>query len=174
MQFKRLLAALFFCLLTQACRRPDPIRLQPTIEEPAALVSTIRIADASTSGQLLRGFYPLESDTWRWASGRFSVILGTPAAARSKGAWLVLTFNLPDASIQTLKKITLTAKTGSVELLPEEYTAPGEHQYRRELPASVFAKDVIEVDFMLDKTLKPPNDGRELGLVVTEIGLETK
>jgi hypothetical protein len=174
MRYTRLLTALWLCVLTQACKRLDPIRLQPTIEEPATLVSMIRIADPSTSSQLVRGFYPLESNTWRWAAGRFSVALGRPAAARTNGAWLVLVFDLPDVSIQTLKKITLTAKMGDVELSPEEYTTPGEHQYRREVPASALTKDVVGADFTLDKFLKLPNDGRELGLVVTQIGLVAK
>src|ERR1700693_763557 len=116
MRSTRFLTALWLCVLTQACKRPDPIRLEPTIEEPATLVSMIRIADPSTSGQLVRGFYPLESNTWRWAAGRFSVALGTPPTARKNGAWLLLVFNLPDVSIQTLKKITVRAKTGDVEL----------------------------------------------------------
>jgi hypothetical protein len=161
-------------VLSQACKRPDPIRLQPTIEEPATLVSMIRIADPSTSSQLVRGFYPLESNTFRWAAGKFSVALGTPAAAHTNGAWLVLIFNLPDVSIQTLKKITLTAKTGDVELSPEVYTTPGEHQYRREVPVSALTKDVFEADFTVDKFLTLPNDSRELGLVVTRIGLVAK
>ena len=174
MRNTRFFTALWLCALTQACRRPDSIRLQPTIEEPATLVSMIRIADPSTSGQLVRGFYPLEANAWRWAAGRFRVALGTPAGARKSGAWLILVFNLPDVSIRTLKRIALAARTGDVELSPEEYTTPGEHQYRRELPASALTKDVVEVDFTLDKVLKLPNDGRELGFVVTQIGLETK
>jgi hypothetical protein len=174
MRHTRFLTAIWLCALTQACKRPDPIRLQPTIEEPATLVSMIRIADPSSSSQLLRGFYPLEANTWRWAAGKFSVVLGAPATARTNGAWLALAFNLPDASVQTLKKITLRAKTGDVELSPEEYTTPGEHQYRREVPASALSKAIIEVDFTLDKFLNLPNDGRELGLVVTQIGLEAK
>src|SRR5579864_2498138 len=129
MRYTRFLIAFCLCVLTQACQRPYPIRLQPTIEEPPTLVSMIRIADPSTASQLVRGFYPLESNTWRWAAGRFSVVLGTPAAARTNGAWLVLVFNLPAVSIQTLKQITITAKAGDVELSPEEFTTPGEHQY---------------------------------------------
>ena len=174
MRHTRFFTALWLCVLTLACKRPDPIRLQPTIEEPATLVSMIRVADPSTSSQLIRGFYPLESNTFRWAAGRFSVALGTPASARTNGAWLVLTFNLPPVSIQALKKITLKAKAGDVELSPEEYTTPGGHQYRREVPASALTKDVTGADFTLDKFLRLPNDDRELGLVVTQIGLVAK
>ena len=111
---------------------------------------------------------------WRWAASRFSVALGRPPAARTNGAWLVLVFDLPEVSIQTLKKITLTAKAGDVELSPEEYTTSGEHQYRREVPASALTTDVVGADFTVDKVLKLPNDGRELGLVVTQIGLVAK
>src|SRR4051812_48601324 len=122
MWYTRFLTLLCLCVLIHACKRPDPIRLQPTIEEPATLVSTIRIADPSSSAQLVRGFYPLESNRWRWAARTFSVALGTPASARTNGAWLVLAFNLPPAWVQALNKLTLTAKAGGVELAAEEFT----------------------------------------------------
>jgi len=174
MRCTRLLAALPLCALIVACKRPEPIRLQPTIEEPAKLVSVIRLADPSSSGQLLRGFYPPESGAWRWAAKKFSVALSAPAAASENGAVLVLMFNLPDASVQALKNIAVQAKIGDLELTAEEFSTPGEHQYRREIPRSAFSKDPIEVDFTLDKVLSLPNDNRELGLVVTQIGLAPK
>ena len=174
MQCTRLSAVLPLCALIVACKRPEPIRLQPTIEEPAKLVSVVRMVDPSSSGQLLRGFYPPESSSWRWAAKKFSVVLGAPAAASKDGAVLVLMFNLPDASVQALKKIAVQANIGNVELSPEEYSTRGQHEYRREVPASSFPKDPVEVDFTLDKVLSLPNDNRELGLVVTQIGLAPK
>ena len=171
MQCTRLLAALPVCALIVGCKRPEPIRLQPTIEEPATLMSVVRMSDPSSSGQLLRGFYPPESSGWRWAAKKFSVVLSAPPAASEHGASLVLTFNVPGVSIETLHEIAVSAKIGAVELPAEKYATPGAHEFRRDVPASAFAKSPVEVDFTLDKSLSLPNDNRDLGLVVTQIAL---
>jgi hypothetical protein len=157
-----------------ACKRPDPIRLQPTIEEPAVLASTVRISDPVTYGQLLRGFYELEANTWRWAAPRFNVALGTPPGAPKKGAVLFLEFTLPETSIAALKSITITGKVARTELPPETYTTPGSHEYRREVPAAAFTRDVVDAEFFVDKFLKPAGDGRELAVITNAIGLEPK
>src|SRR5258708_31968419 len=125
--------ALCLCTLTLACKRPEPIRLQPTIEEPAALASMIRISDPSTSAQLLRGFYPLDQPSWRWTAPRFTVALQTPPRARNNGAWLVLRFTVAEQSIASLKTITLNARLGEHVLAPETITKEGNHEYRREV-----------------------------------------
>ena len=165
-----------FCLcgLTLACQRPDPIRLQPTLEEPAVIMSRIRIADPSTSSQLLRGFYPLEANTWRWTGPRFAVELGVPPKALENGAALVVKLHLPDISIQKLKKITLNARVGALALSPQMYSTAGELEYRRSVPAAAFTENSIEADFTLDRFLSMEGDPRQLGVVVTEVGLEPK
>ncbi len=162
------------CVLQFACNRIEPIHLEPTIEEPPHLTSTIRVADPSSSGQLVRGFFPLEGNAWRWTGPRFAVALGTPPLARQNGATLVLAFNLPEMSMRALKKLTLTAKIGEMALAPEQYTTAGAHEYRRAVPAAAFTKDAVAAEFVLDKFFKPDNDARELGLVVQQIGLELK
>jgi len=172
---RQLTLTLALCLgaFLLACKRPDPIRLQPTIEEPATLVKTIRMADPSTSTQLLRGFYELER-TWRWAGPRFTVALEAPSGAASRGATLVLQFNVPEASLETLKKITLRGKVGDAALDPVTVTTPGDQEYRRDVPASAFVRPVMDADFNVDGFLKLPNDGRELSVIVTSVGLESK
>lgn len=114
----------------------------------------------------------MEGNAWRWTQPKFAVVLQWPPGARQNGARLVLAFNLPDASVQALKKITLTARAAGMDFSPEGYTMAGEHKYERALPPSLFSDDRIEADFAVDKFLKLPNDDRQLGLVVTGIGLE--
>ena len=169
-----LVPAVGLCALAMACQRPDPIRLEPTFEEPAALVSMIRISDPSTSGQLLRGFYPLEANAWRWAGPRFAVTLGTPPGARQNGARLTLVFHLPDVSIEKLKEMTIAAKVGDVELPAQKYETSGDHEYRRELPASVFTRDELTADFTLDQFLTSEEDARKLSVIVKQVGFEPK
>lgn len=174
MRFFTLFLFVCLCIATLACRRLGLIRLQPTIEEEAPLSSVVRLSDPASANQLLNGFYELEANSWRWTAGRFSVALSAPPGARTNGAWLVLRFNLPDPSIDALKSITVSCKVADAQLAPETFRTPGDHEYHREVPASAFAKDAVAADFSLDKFLKLPGDVRELGLVVTSIGLESK
>lgn len=171
--------AFFFLLaalsaVTVACKPMSPIRLLPTIEDSAALATALRVNDAAKSDQLLRGFYELQSGSWRWTMPQFAVALGTPAGAAKRGARLLLDFDLPDASIATLKNVTIAVKINDVPLEPETFTTPGQHEYQREVPASAFAKQEATVEFSVDKFLTPPNDRRNLALIVTAVALEPK
>ena len=163
---------LLVCLC--ACKRLGPIRLQPTIEEQPTLSNTILMTDPASSGQLLDGFYELEGNSWRWTAPHFSVALAAPPTARTDGAWLVLKFTLPGVSIDTLKNITVSCRLADAQLAPETFRTSGALEYRREVPASAFAQDIVAAEFSVDKFLKPPGDGRELGLVATAIRLAPK
>ena len=146
-----------------------------TVAGPGSLASMIRMADASSSSQLIRGFHDLENKAWRWTAGKFTVALRTPPGADKNGALLVLNFTIPSVSLDKLKTMTLSAKTGGAGLAPETFATPGEHRYQREVPASALSKDVVEADFSLDKVLPPGDkDGRELGVIVTSVGFESK
>ena len=162
------------CAVTVACKSMTPIRLEPTIEDPAALAPALRVNDAAKSDQLLRGFYELQSGAWRWTAPQFAVALGTPAGAAERGARLSLDFDLPDASIATLKNVTVAAEINHVPLASETFSTPGRHQYQHDVPASAFAKQDATVEFSVDKFLTPPNDGRNLALIVTSVALEPK
>ena len=52
---------------------------------------------------------------------------------------------------------------------------PGDHVFTVSVPAGALAGDAISVDFECDKALPPTaEDARELALVVTSIGIESK
>jgi hypothetical protein len=174
MQHFKFLPVVCLCTLTLACKRPDPIRLQPTIEEQTALAPIVRTNDPLTIGQLLRGFYELEVNAWRWAAPKFDVALEAPPNAPKKGAVLFLEFSLPETSIATFKSITIRAEVARTELPPETYTTPGPHEYRRDVPSAAFTRDVVGAEFSVDKFLKPAGDGRELAVIARTIGLEPK
>jgi hypothetical protein len=171
--------ALFFllvalCAVAVACKPIDPIRLEPTIEDPPALASAIRFSDPGKTSQLLRGFYDLQGGVWRWTAPQFAVTLAPPAGAATRGARLVLEFSLPDSSIDLLKNVTVAAKISHVPLPPETFTTPGRHQYQSDVPASVLDKREVTIDFAVDKFVTPPKDGRDLALIVTAVALEPK
>jgi len=82
---------------------------------------------------------------------------------------------VPDPIIARLKTVSLSATVGGAKLAPETYTQSGEFTYTREVPATVLGGEAVKVDFALDKSLPPGEvDQRELGVVVSSVGLEPK
>ena len=89
------------------------------------------------------------------------------------GANLVVHFAIPDVEIEKLKSLTLSVSVNGVALPPETYDKAGDLTYSQPVPASAFGSDSILASFSLDKALPPtPTDGRELGIIVREIGFE--
>jgi hypothetical protein len=162
-------------VLVGGCRRSERARLEVTEEEPPALASVVHVADPATAAQLLKGFYALEQNSWRWTAGAFSVALRPPARASERGARLQVSLALPEVVLQRLGALTLKATVNSVALPPETYSKAGDNVYTRDVPPSGLTANSVVVQFVLDKTLTPGGgDERQLGIIVTTIGLEAK
>ena len=142
-----------------ACERiPDP-------------ASSIRMSDTKLAGQLTHGFYFVEGDGWRWTARNFSVALKPPGAA-SGGATLVVRLFVPPVQIEAVGPLTLYAGIDGHALKPETYAASGTFEYTRDIPVELLDTNIVPVDFCLDKSTPPtPQDGRELGVVVTAVAL---
>jgi len=157
------------------CRRQERERLEVTEEEPPPLASVVHVADPAAAAQLLKGFHALEQGSWRWTAGSFAVALRPPARASERGARLTVRLSIPDVVMERLKTLTLKATVDGTALSPETYSKPGDHVYTREIPPGVFTGKPVVADFALDKTFAPGGgDERELGIIVTTIGLEAK
>lgn len=165
----RLASTLIALLATFACSGPE------TSPAGSSLASTISTADPATASQLVKGFYDLDHNAWRWTQKNFSVTLGAPRGAAQKGARLVLRFTLPEALLKNLKFITVSAAVKGLALPSQTFGTTGEQIYRQDVPAEAFRDPSVPVDFSLDKALPPSaTDTRELGIVVSEIGFEAK
>jgi hypothetical protein len=170
-------AATLLCgvlLITAGCKRKK--KAQVTTPEPAAvLLSVVDMANPAGSVQLARGFFDLESNSWRWTAGRFTVVLRPPDGAAQLGARLELHFNLPGAIVDKIGPVTVSAELGGAALAPETYSKAGDYVYTRDVAAAALHSTAVTVNFATDKVLPPTGgDTRELALVVTSIGLVTK
>ena len=146
-----------------------------TVQAPDRIASTVRMADASNSGQIVSGFYPVEDNSLAWTSRKFVAALRAPPHASKNGAWLILKVNLPDESLTKLGPIKLSANVNEAVLAPETFSTAGEFEYRREVPASAFRTDIVDAVFSVDKFFAPGQaNGRELGVKVRLIGLESR
>ena len=104
-----------------------------------------------------------------------ATVIRPPFGASQKGAKLTAKLTVPPVTIEKLKSISLSATAAGSALPPETYTTPGDYVYVREIPASLLTGDSLRVDFQLDKAIPPSGaDIRELGIIVLNIGLESK
>ncbi len=169
-------AALAAVLLSgPGCNRHRKVRVQTTEEETPQLATVVHVADPRSATQLVSGFYDIEQNSWRWTAGKFSVVLRPPRGAAEKGAVLQLKFSIPDPVISNLKTVSLSAAVQGKPLPPESYTQSGEFTYARDIAPGVLTTDSVKVDFSLSKFLPAGQvDQRELGVVVTSVGFESK
>ncbi len=157
------------------CKRKDTVAVEKTDEGPH-MASIIHTGDPQSDPQLVTGFYDIEEHSWRWTAQRFAVVLHPPEGGAQRGATLTVQFAIPDAVINKLKTISLSGMIGSTPLSPETYTQPGPYMYTRDVPANLLSADAVRVDFQLDKALPAGTNGdrRELGIIVSSVGLEAK
>ena len=162
--------------LNLACTGKHSTTVQNDEGEPSAkapLVSMLKMSDPSAKDQLAKGFYQLESNAWRWTAGNFSVTLKTPPGAAQKGATLTLALTVSDAALKQLHSQTLAASIGATALKSEKYIDPGSHTFIADIPATALTGDTVTIDFSLDNSLPPAVDKRELGVIVSSIGIES-
>lgn len=173
------IAVAALALLHSGCGRVEPppreAASRPADAGVPRMAATVHVADPKMAAQLVSGFHNIENGSWRWTQKQFTVALGTPAGAARAGAVLELRLTVPPPSIEKLTSLTLNASVDGTELGAETYSKPGPYVYKREVPARLLAGDSVKVVFQLDKALQPGGaDIRELGLVVTSVGLEPK
>jgi len=162
-------------LTTAACKRKQKARVETVEESGPTIASTVNTGDPKSSIQLVKGFYDIEQNAWRWTMGKFMVTLRPPITASKNGANLVVKFAIPDLVMDKLKSMTLSASVNGTPIPGETYTKAGDQVYTKPVPASAFGPDAVNVDFALDKFLPPgAQEQRELGIVVSSIGLEPK
>ncbi len=168
-------AAAVLMLASSGCKRHVKNADQAVGNNTETLLSTVHTADPKAAPQLLRGFYPVEGNAWRWTAGKFAVALRPLAGATQKGARLVVRFVIPDSALTINKSMTLSATVGGFALSPETYTNSGDHTYVRDVPATALGSDKIVADFTLDKFIPAGAiESRELGIVVNSIGFDPK
>jgi hypothetical protein len=157
-----------------ACKKKK-VRIGATDEETPKMQSVLNMGDPKVEPQLVKGFHGVEAAAWRWTEKQFTVALRPPFGSGQKGAKLSVKLTIPPVTIEKLKNVSLSASAQGSALPPETYTTAGDYFYVRDIPASLLTGDSLRVDFQLDKAIAPSSaDIRELGIIVLNIGLESK
>jgi len=160
----------FLAFIPAACRRKKADAEDAT--RPAMMLA---MNDPRTSIQLVRGFYAVESGTWRWTEQAFAASLRVPADAAQIGARLLMKVTVPQTQIDKLGPMTLSAHVNGMGLPAETFAHAGDFLYERDVPATAFKQDNALVEFALDKVAPAPApDKRLLGIVVSSVGFMRK
>jgi hypothetical protein len=161
-------------LALTGCKNEDRLHVE-TNEGAPRLASMLAMSDPKAPTQLLDGWYGLEDKAWRWTSGHFAVLLRPPTGSAQSGATLKLQFSIPQALIDRVKTTSITATIKGTPLPPETYTQAGSFTFTRDVAAGLLAEETVKVLFSLDKFIPAHTvENRELGLIVTAVGLEPK
>lgn len=146
-------------------------RLRNITEEYAAgpghLPAPARI-DMTTAlaGYLLGSeWYRAEGDH-RWMPGRASLRIAGPGKADDK---LYLVGYCPDEQLRE-GPLAVTASADGVALGTQKI-APGQNAFELAfaLPAALVGRPEMRVEIAVNRTIRPPNDGRELGLAMGSV-----
>jgi hypothetical protein len=146
---------------------------QVSSNAPPAVISRLIVGDPKYENQL-EGFHEIEEGGQRWTKQQFAIILAPPLSAEN--AKFVADIYVPDASIEKLGAITLTARLGGRTIGTMVFSKPGSHTF---IVDSIEAAKLIaqknRIDFMLDKAFSRDSEyARELGIVIRDARLEAK
>jgi hypothetical protein len=124
------------------------------------LPSRIDAASPMTSYLLGPEWYSPDEDH-RWMPARATFRIAAPSAA---GAKLYLSGTCPDEQLRAGPLSVRVSVNGAA--LPGAIIRPGENGFELAfpLPASVVGASELEVAIAVNRTMRPPNDQRELGL----------
>lgn len=164
--------ALAALLLDTACKTRKPRNEVLVDDNEAAVNSIVPANDSRVAAQLTRGFYELESGTWRWTMPKFAIRFLVPVGAKEKGAVLKCDFVLPEVIFRATGPIVVAAEAGGQSLGAQPLGKVGEHSLRYAIPPQALTTETVTIEFSLDKALPPGvADPRELGLIFVKAGL---
>jgi 4-amino-4-deoxy-L-arabinose transferase-like glycosyltransferase len=142
------------------CRQPIDVVSAAVVVERKPGLSWLPMNAPQAGQQIVSGMYELESNAWRWMSGRAVVLLKNPGAARP----LDVTFSIPGP----VPARRVTVQVDGHSAAEQTYPAPG--TYTLSTPPLSPPGDTVTVTISVDRTLTVPGDKRQLGIIVSELG----
>jgi 4-amino-4-deoxy-L-arabinose transferase-like glycosyltransferase len=139
----------------------DRVRAQIVVErKPSLSVLPMNAPDAEQ--QIVSGIYALENGQWRWMSRKGMLFLKVPRPT----AVLSVRFYIPDASPARTVEVLVNQRPAAKSTYPQPGT------YVLSTTPIHLEGDVAMVEINVDRTFSPPGDQRQLGVILTEVGLQ--
>lgn len=172
---RRLTYPLLLLTLISGCKRKEEAPPPAPAAAPVKLSSEVAAANPDSAVQLLRGFYPVEGNSWRWTMGKFALALRPPEGSATKGAVLRLQFGVSEAVLSKMGALAVTVSAGGQSLGTETFAKPGDSVYQKEVPAALLTGESLTFEVTVEKPLPPTGaDQRELAIVFNAAALTAK
>jgi hypothetical protein len=173
-------------VLALGCEKSKPEEVAPLVRPPAAaalpstqgpaappapapLASCVVVADRAVASQLLSGIGKPET-SWAWTLGKsFSVELGVPADAKTRGGRVLLKFAIHDDTLKQGRPLSVSGNAGATSLPAKTYEKAGTSEYTAQIPAKELQTDRVRLEFTLDKTIRA--GASELGVMLLSVTL---
>ena len=123
------LLAVVVTLDLAACKHKPQAHSDVVDTKQATALSELKMGDPAAEPQLIRGFYGVESGSWRWTAPKFAVKLKPPDGSAQTGATLQFQFSLPDVIVNKVGPVTLSASVNGMALPSQTYSKAGEYTY---------------------------------------------
>ena len=165
----------FLCLLLCALTIVSPgcrnKRTAPTPPKTQAgpMIFEVDVASQAFHDRLLRGFYD-GTMGWKWTARQFAVSIDAPPP-RDQPTRLILDLTIPNELIDSVGAVTLTGRVNRHQVGKQRYEKAGRYAFNVGVPVSALEQTPALVEFELDKAIKDPANGRELGLIVVSASL---
>jgi hypothetical protein len=139
----------------------DRVRAEVVVERKPAL-SMLPMNAPEAESQIVSGIYKLEENAWRWMAGR-GVLLLKPLP---EAATLEIALYIPDAS--PARQVTVRADGRLVA--EARFDGPGSHTIVSGQPVAT-SGDTVTIEILADRSFLPQGDQRELGFILSSVGL---
>ncbi len=162
--------------LLAGCKRPDA-GAAPAAgpAAPVKLASEVAAANPDSAVQLLRGFYPVEGNSWRWTMGKFALALRPPEGAAARGGVVKIQFGVSEAVLAKMGPLAVTVSAAGQTLGTETYAKPGDAVFEKDVPAALLTGESLTFEVTVEKPLPPTGaDQRELAIVFRAASLAAK
>jgi len=132
--------------------------------------SLLRTGDPAHAA-FLDNFHEIEEGSWRWTGKTFAATFAPQKAATVLRVHLYV----PDAVIERLGAVRLSARSGESAIVSRVIDQPGEIELTGRVPAASPPGKPVTIEFELDKALAPiAPDTRELGVIVRTLELSAR
>jgi hypothetical protein len=139
----------------------DPIR--PQADERMFVLLKSRPRHPGLLVRALHGWYPPETDRWRWTRKTFALEVVPPAdGALSEFA---LRFQVPPPLLEAQDRVRVTCTIEGDPAGAITCTKPETLEFRGRFP-HLSSRRAIQLDFQVESSYQPAGDVRELGVIV--------
>ena len=117
-----------------------------------------------------RDIKAVEQQAWRWTGRQFIAVLAPPADPAGRA--LSISFTAAESVFRGHPSITVKCAVDGIGLAPETFTAPGPYVMTRPIGQPLSSRAAqVQVYCEVDHVTRVEGDQRELGIIVTRLGL---